>query len=112
MMPRQRSKKLVSGHKDAAKPSPNLQAREELSESEYESSEIGEKDADEDELDRLVLGDSTGFLERLGQSMNVDSEGDSDVEGRAEKDLEAEVGLEGVDDADVSMKQLFRRKVN
>lgn len=59
-----------------------------------------DKDSDEEELDRLVLGDGAGFTAQLGQDMDFESE--DNEEGEKGQDEEREdIGIEGVDDADV-----------
>lgn len=70
-------------------------------ESGIESADMTEKDEDEDELDRLVLGDDTGFTSQLGQDMDLDLEGEGEEDGDDEELQNADIGLEGVDDADV-----------
>jgi U3 small nucleolar RNA-associated protein 18 len=104
-MPRQRSKKISSSRVAEEKT-----ARKEVWDSEPEYSDnasldISEKDEDEEELERLVLGDGATFKVQLGMDMDLDKE---DLEGNGrEEDLEAEVGLENVDDADVSTPPYF-----
>jgi U3 small nucleolar RNA-associated protein 18 len=104
-MPRQRSKKISSSRVAEEKT-----ARKEVWDSEPEYSDnasldISEKDEDEEELERLVLGDGATFKAQLGMDMDLDKE---DLEGNGrEEDLEAEVGLENVDDADVSTPPYF-----
>jgi U3 small nucleolar RNA-associated protein 18 len=102
-MPRQRSKKLSAGRKALQEQVPPARDEHEQVESDNESADVMEKDEDEFELDRLVLGDEAGFMARL------DREGmeDEDLE---EAGLEAEVGLdevegnlEDVDDAEVGL---------
>jgi U3 small nucleolar RNA-associated protein 18 len=68
------------------------------SESDPESEDIMEEDEDEEELNRLVLGDGAGFASNLAGDY-VESEEGSDVEEGADGE---DQGLEGVDDADVS----------
>lgn len=59
-----------------------------------------EKDATEQELERLVFGDSAGFREGLRDFAVEEEEGsEEDVEESA-----AETGLEGLDDADVGRR--------
>jgi hypothetical protein len=102
-MPRQRSRKLSASRQSEQTSTPEKSApepdHEDFSDSENESPPISEKDEDEDKLERLVLGDGGAFKAQLSMQMDQDSEDDS---GMAEDDLEAEVGLENVDDADVS----------
>lgn len=78
----------------------NSDSENDQSGSDNEGSEIMAKDGAEEELDRLVLGDSAGFLDNLREQMDVDGESSSDERGEA--DLEGDAGLEGVDDADVT----------
>lgn len=101
-MPQQTISKPRQRRKSAAKPVEVVEYQDDKSGSDSEESEIMGKDQDEEDLDRMVLGDSAGFLDRLG---NADFDNDEDEEegsGKDEADLEADVGLEGVDDADVS----------
>lgn len=99
-MPRQRSKKLSSSRVADEKPEPKVEWGSEPEDSDNASLDISEKDEDEEELERLVLGDGATFKAQLSTDMDVDEE---DLEGNGtEEDLEAEVGLENVDDADAS----------
>lgn len=101
-MPRQRSKKLSESRKTKHGDATELQRSEDEQESENERLGMLEKDSDEDELDRLVLGDGAGFMAKLGQEMNLDAnEDDKREEGASDEDGEGREGLEGVDDADV-----------
>lgn len=114
IMPRQRSKKLSASRKTAGEPKSELNREEEQSDSDNGSLEMLEKDEDEEELDRLVLGNGPGFKAQLGQDMDWDQESDSEKGGEArEGDIEADTGLEGVDDADVrySSNLSFRFKL-
>ncbi|RDW78017.1 hypothetical protein BP5796_05869 [Coleophoma crateriformis] len=106
-MPRQRSKKLsASRAKAPAQPQTSEIEHDEsgsdfASGDESEELELLEKDAEEDEFERLVLGDAAGWKAEMGKDMDVDvddsqSEGDA-VEGEDEKGD----GLEGMDDADL-----------
>lgn len=99
-MSRQQTKTISRSREAPRSPVHSVDSGDEESGSENEGSDIMEKDEDEEELDRLVLGDSAGFLERLGGHMDLEEEGNLD--GGEEADLEADVGLEGVDDADVT----------
>lgn len=81
---------------------PGLQQHEEEEESENESLGMLEKDSDEEELDKLVLGDDAGFMAQLGGDMDVDEEDSEDFNGVAEESGKEEDGLEGSDDADVN----------
>jgi len=100
-MARQRSKKLSESRKATQQPAPVALDDAEEDFSDNDSSEP-ESEADDAELDRLVLGGGD-FMTEL--SREVDIEGSSG----GEEDLEEELGLggedeglEGVDDADVS----------
>ena len=95
----------ISRSREAPRTAPPLfEPEDEESGSENEGSDIMDKDEDEEELDRLVLGDSAGFLAQLGGHMDLDEE-ESSNDGREEAHLEGDVGLEGVDDADVRIPQ-------
>ena len=105
-MPRQRSKKIYESRlkqqRIVSEPAPELEPHGEESASENESVEL-DKDEEEEELDRIVLGDGDAFKAQLGYNMNMSSgeeSGDGDAVGK--EDLEADVGLEHVDDADVT----------
>ncbi|TVY33150.1 putative U3 small nucleolar RNA-associated protein [Lachnellula occidentalis] len=100
-MPRQRSKKSSASRKTAQDPAPLIHHEDEQSGSDNEDLEILEKDADEEELDKLVLGDGSAFMAHLGGGMDVDSEDNSDVADGLEDENVGEGGLEGVDDADL-----------
>jgi U3 small nucleolar RNA-associated protein 18 len=102
-MPRQRSKKLSESRKaeDISRKATALDSDHESvhSESESENPSIASKDDEEEELDRLVLGDGAGFKAQLAYDYSAGhNEGDGEVD---EEDEEAEGGLENVDDADV-----------
>ncbi|CAG8974251.1 hypothetical protein HYALB_00009740 [Hymenoscyphus albidus] len=104
-MPRQRSKKLSLGKKSADRHAENsAQAFEKesfRSGSDNDSDEIMDKDEEEEELDRLVLGDGGAFKAQLLQSASHGgNDSDSDV-GPSGEDEAAEGGLEDVDDADL-----------
>lgn len=104
-MPRQRSKKLSGSHTTGQKPvskqqpAPETERQRDQSESDNDSLDILEKDSDEEELDRLVLGDQADFSAQLGHSMDLDQAEGSEESGVGEDDDEG--GLENVDDADV-----------
>ncbi|TAQ89220.1 hypothetical protein B7494_g2451 [Chlorociboria aeruginascens] len=88
IMPRQRSKKISEGRKAA----PKLQNESESSGNENESVEILAKDDDEDELEKLVLGDENGFKAHLGEEMDLVGNEELDEGDRvAEGDLEAQL---------------------
>ncbi|TVY23260.1 putative U3 small nucleolar RNA-associated protein [Lachnellula hyalina] len=100
-MPRQRSKKLSASQKTVQEPVPAIHNEDEQFGSDNEDLEILEKDAQEEELDKLVLGDGSAFMAQLGGGMDVDSEEGSDVAEELEDENDGEGGLEGVDDADL-----------
>ena len=101
-MPRQRSKKLSTTLKVADELASGLAGEEGQSDGDHDDLEMLEKDEDEEELDRLVLGDDAGFKAKLGQDMEWDDKSEPESgEGSGREDLEADTGLEGVDDADV-----------
>jgi U3 small nucleolar RNA-associated protein 18 len=100
-MPRQRSKKLSASHMTVQQPKSEVELEKGENESEIDGLHMMEKDSDEEELDRLVLGDGSEFKAQLGRAVDLDRAENSegyDVEGG---DLEEEEGLEDVDDADV-----------
>lgn len=104
-MPRQRSKKLSESRETVPSAAPELERSEDQSDSDNHSLE---KDEEEEELDRLVLGNGTAFKAQLGQNMDIDIEDDSENdEALAEEDSEADVGLENVDDAEVRLTRLL-----
>ncbi|TVY12865.1 putative U3 small nucleolar RNA-associated protein [Lachnellula arida] len=100
-MPRQRSKKLSASRKTVQDPRPPIPHEDEQSGSDNEDLEILERDAEEEELDKLVLGDGSAFMAQLGGGRDVDSENGSDVAEGLENEDDGEGGLEGVDDADL-----------
>jgi U3 small nucleolar RNA-associated protein 18 len=101
-MPRQRSKKLSEGRKAIQQPTPPTQDEREQDDSENESLDMIEKDEDEAELDRLVLGDGAAFMAHLDEEMQDEGEDASEAELEAEVGLDdEEENLEEVDDADV-----------
>jgi hypothetical protein len=98
-MPRQRSKKLSDSRKSIQKPILDIKEKlQDLSDDDVDS--VG-KDEEEEELDRLVLGDGIGFKAQL-QGAEVDSAEEEPEDEIIEGQENEEVGLEGVDDADVS----------
>lgn len=101
-MPRQRSKKLSESHKTAEDAAPEVRHEEPRAGSDNEGSEDLEKDEEEEELDRLVLGDGSAFMAQLGLQMDVDYEERSDGESGLDEEGGSEAGLEGVDDTDVN----------
>ncbi|KAE8449383.1 hypothetical protein EG329_008284 [Mollisiaceae sp. DMI_Dod_QoI] len=101
-MPRQRSKKLSASRKVETDVSADVAIDEDQSESDNESVNILEKDAEEEELDKLVLGDGFGFKAQLGKDTEMQYGGSEDEEDDAvDQDSEGEPGLEDVDDADL-----------
>lgn len=103
-MPRQRSKKLSASRATEKSSIPELERFEESSDSDSSNESGGriEKDEEEEELDRLVLGNGASFKAQLGQSADVDMDYDQERgAGLADEDSEEEGGLEGVDDAEV-----------
>lgn len=109
IMAKQRSKKLSAAQKSAPKDSQSKTPEQNDVESDNESVEMMEKNQDEDDLARLVLGDDAGFMAQLaqktGQDLGADSEDDAepmDVEGE-----EAKENLEDVEDAEVFRFDLF-----
>lgn len=69
-----------------------------------------EKDSDEEELDRLVLGDNAGFMAQIARDMEPDDANEEVVEDISKQDEDEEIGLEGVDDEDV--RSSFDSSVN
>ncbi|TVY87998.1 putative U3 small nucleolar RNA-associated protein [Lachnellula willkommii] len=100
-MPRQRSKKSSASRKTVQDPGPPIPHEDEQSGSDNEDLEILERDAEEEELDKLVLGDGSAFMAQLGGGRDVDSENGSDVAEGLENEDDGEGDLEGVDDADL-----------
>ena len=74
--------------------------RDNQDDSDNDSLGILEKDKEEEELARAVLGDVAGFKAQLGQHMDLDI-GSEGGEVLAEEDSEGEASLENVDDAEV-----------
>jgi U3 small nucleolar RNA-associated protein 18 len=99
-MPRQRSKKLA-----AARQSNNFSTTQRPEQTDSDNDSIGalEKDEEEEELARLVLGDGVGFKMQLDSHARFDMDSNSENgEGVDEEGSEGEAGLENVDDAEVS----------
>ena len=101
-MPRQRSRKLSEGHKAVQKPNSPAKDEREHDDIDIESTAAMEKDEDELELDKLVLGNGAGLI------MEPDREEEEYQDEASELGLEADLGLkdeernlENVDDADV-----------
>ncbi|KAH8814872.1 U3 small nucleolar RNA-associated protein-like protein [Xylogone sp. PMI_703] len=96
-MPKNRSKKYAKDRKKELA----LESTPRLDEDDSENSVV-EKDEEEEELDRLVLGDGAGFKAQLGMEMDIDEEDESGSEGEAlEEEEQSEGGIEEVDDADL-----------
>lgn len=115
-MGRTRSKSQAK--KGGAKPKEAPKAVQRRDEAEHSDNEsemsIDAPDQDEAELERLVLGDDGGFLEGLGEDVEMGSggedDGEEDSEERREGDEEEkEVGLEGLDDDAVWFACYFDR---
>lgn len=108
-MPRQRSKKLSASRKAESSTVADFSKDEAQHQGDSDSdngSEILDKDAEEEELDRLVLGDGFGFKAILDKDTNMqDGESEDGENDSVDQDSEGEAGLEGVDDADVSSFQ-------
>jgi U3 small nucleolar RNA-associated protein 18 len=82
---------------------PEFRPNKDQSDSDNYSLGMLEKDEEEEELDRLVLGDGAGFKAQLGQHMGLDVEDDSEgADSLPEEGSDAEAGLEDVHDAEVS----------
>lgn len=73
--------------------------------SEDESLDAMDKDTDEEDLERGVLGDEGAFRAQLTKGYVPEKEDDMDDEEQTDEQA-AEEGLEGVDDADVRDKPL------
>ena len=98
-MPRQRSKKLTASRQTEYSSAPE---REERRDTDNDSTGLLEKDEEEEELARLVLGDGLGFKAQLGQQMDLAMDGGSEEEdSMVEEDSEGEARLENIDDAEV-----------
>lgn len=97
-MSRQASKKL-----SATRQIEHVSESERDNQDDSDNDSLGmlEKDEEEEELARAVLGDVAGFKAQLGQHMDLDI-GSEGGEVLAEEDSEGEAGLENVDDAEVS----------
>jgi hypothetical protein len=102
-MPRQRSKKLSEGRKTLHQPIKTSNEQKIEDDGHDEGIDNIEKDEDELELDRLVLGDEAGFMAQLEQRDTAhDDEDIEETELPVEEDSEAdETNLEGIDDAEV-----------
>ncbi|KAF8848924.1 WD40 repeat-like protein [Acephala macrosclerotiorum] len=101
-MPRQRSKKISASRRAESSTVAEVPVEEEPNDSDNESLDILEKDAEEEELDRLVLGDGFGFKAQWGNDTEMqDGEPKGEGDDAVDQDSEGEAGLEGVDDADL-----------
>lgn len=102
-MARQRSKKLSEGRKTKQEDVPRVEHDSEEEISEDESLDAMDKDTDEEDLERGVLGDEGAFRAQLtkGYVPGKDAESDEDEIADAQA---VEEGLEGVEDADVRNK--------
>jgi len=109
-MPRQRSKKLTASRLAERNSAPELERFDEQSDSDSSNESGGrvEKDEEEEELDRLVLGNGASFKAQLGQSADANmGYGQERGAELADDDSEEEGGLENVDDAEVRNSQLL-----
>ena len=101
-MPKQRSKRNDAGRKAVVKVPTEFEDRPQQIDSENDDLEIIQKDEEEDELERLVMGDDAGFKANLGMAdVEMDDVEDSERNGIKENDAESVSGIENVDDADV-----------
>jgi hypothetical protein len=101
-MPQQRSRKNGRTRKTSSKVVINFNERSAQNDSENERMDMSDKDEEEDELERLVMGDDAGFRAHLSMgNMEVNEEEEPKKEGAEEGDVEAESDLENVNDADV-----------
>ncbi|RDL29926.1 putative UTP18 Possible U3 snoRNP protein involved in maturation of pre-18S rRNA [Venustampulla echinocandica] len=101
-MHQDRTKKIAAGRKPDEQLSLESRPRDEQSESDNDSADPMEKDAEEEELDRLVLGYGTTFRAQLGQETDMDyGQGSENDDFTAQENDEGNDGLEGVDDADL-----------
>jgi U3 small nucleolar RNA-associated protein 18 len=107
-MPRQRSKKLSESLKGSQKSIPPNESNIEQNNTDNDDESFLEKDEEEEELDKLVLGDAADFKSqlRLLDSTNSSGEsGDDSIEGESGE----EAGLEHIDDADVNTPPSFSK---
>lgn len=94
---KERKQKMVQ------QPTPPTQGEsEEESDVDFELDGEPEKDDVEQELERLVFGDSAGFREGLREVALGEAESDGE-------DEDAATGFEGLDDADVGQARLIRQ---
>lgn len=94
---KERKQKMVQ------QPTPPTQGEsEEESDVDFELDGEPEKDDVEQELERLVFGDSAGFREGLREVALGEAESDGE-------DEDAATGFEGLDDADVGQARLTRQ---
>ncbi|ESZ94629.1 hypothetical protein SBOR_4976 [Sclerotinia borealis F-4128] len=99
-MPPTRSKESANGSATSKKDAREILQESEESDSDNESIDMMDKDSDEEDLDRLVLGDGAGFTAQLGQDMDFELEENSEGE-MGEDEEQEDVGIEGVNDADL-----------
>ena len=112
MMPRGRSRRSTRKTPNTERPSQLAQNDPSIDQSDGNSSDPMEKDEVEEELERLVFGDEDGFKRglKLQPQHGLESASEEEEErGReiVEGDDSVDEGLEGVDDADVSVKSLW-----
>lgn len=101
-MSQDRGKRTAPGRKSDDLSTLESRRRDEQSESDNDSADPMEKDAEELELDRLVLGHGMTFGAQLGQETDMNyGQGSDNGNLTAQENEEGNVGLEGVDDADV-----------
>ena len=102
IMPQNRTRKGNAGPKSGKGSAPESELILHRSGPDDESDGILEKDEEEDELERLVMGDDAGFKTHLGMdAMDLDAGENSDEEEPENDDSEVDAGMENVDDADV-----------
>lgn len=107
-MPKQRSKKNDASRKAVVKAPTEFEDLPEQIDSENDGLGIMEKDEEEDELERLVMGDDAGFRANLGMGdVEMDEVEEGEGNGIEEDDAESVSGIENVDDADVRNMLMF-----
>jgi hypothetical protein len=106
IMARQRTKKIFESRETTQDTKPKVEEFHDFNASDAsdeENVEMMDRDEEEDELERLVLGDSADFMQQIEheaqQNLEDISEGDEE-EGNGEES-DADEGLEAVNDADV-----------
>lgn len=112
-MPRQRSKKLTESRKATQQPASSAQDNLEQENSDNESFDAMDKDEDEEELDRLVLGDGAEFKTQIAEDASGMDEDESEAELETGGVIELEASLEDVDDAEVgqSVRNILVKKL-